>query len=338
MHASSCHVPIEAELSFLRQPGSYPEPTRRVQAVETHMSWVFLTDDFAYKLKKPVHFGPIDARLLSMRHFYCTEEVRLNRRLAAPVYLGAVPLVLGPDGHLAILGEGATVDWLVKMKRLAHEAMLDDAIAARRARPADMARMAVLLARFHECAWRPPLGADDFTGRIHRDIASHGEELLKRAYGMPAARVRSAVARQLDLLARFGPEIAARVRAGCVVEGHGDLRAEHVYVGEPPAFIDCIEFSRPLRTLDRLDEAGFLALECERLGAPELGEAFLDSYGREIGDDTRGALRHFYQSVRAATRATIAIRHLEEERFRYSRHWQQRALDYLALAERHLPG
>lgn len=337
MHASSCHVPFEAELSFLRQPGSYPEPTRRVHAVETHMSWVFLTDDFAYKVKKPVHFGPIDARLLSMRHFYCTEEVRLNRRLAPGVYLGAVPLVLGRERHLAIHGEGTTVDWLVKMHRLPHADMLDDAIAEGRARPEDMVRMATLLARFHADAWRPAVAAADFCDRFGREITRHGEELLKGAYGLPDELVHHVVARQLDVLARVRPLLAARVEAGCVVEGHGDLRAEHVYLGDPPAFIDCIEFSRALRTLDRLDEAGFLALECERLGAPALAAAFLDSYGGASGDDSGGVARHFYQSVRAATRATIAIRHLEEERFRYSRHWQQRALDYLALAERHLP-
>lgn len=337
MHASSRQVPLEAELSFLRQPGSYPEPTRRVQALETHMSWVFLTDDYAWKLKKPIRYGPIDARLLAMRHFYCAEEVRLNRRLAAQVYLGAVPLTLEPDGHLAILGLGTTVDWLVKMKKLPHEAMLDDAIGAGRARPQDMVRMAQLLARFHARAHRTPMAAADFVRRFEQDIGGHGEELASPAYGLPASRVAHVAGTQLALLERLRPQLERRVAAGCVVEGHGDLRAEHVYLGEPPAFIDCIEFSRSLRTLDRLDEAGFLALECERLGAPALAEAFLDAYGQAIGDDAQDTMRHFYQSVRACTRATIAIRHLQEERYRYSRQWQARALDYLALAEKHLP-
>ena len=95
--------------------------------------------------------------------------------------------------------------------------------------------------------------------------------------------------------------------------------------------------SRDLRTLDCLDEAGFLALECERLGAPELGAAFLDSYARHSGQETGCELRHFYQSVRAVTRATVAIRHLTEPRYRASHQWRERALDYLALARRHLP-
>lgn len=322
---------------FLNRPASYPEPTSSVVPVETHMSWVFLTDDYAYKLKKPIRYGPLDARLVEMRHFYCAEEVRLNRRLAADVYLGALPLTLGSDGSLGFAGNGVTVDWLVKMRRLPQELMLDDKIAGGRAGVPDMERVGALLADFHQRCRKATPRAQPFSRRIDEVIARHEQELLAPEYGLAPASVLPVSAAQRAALGRLAGVIDQRHGLGYVVEGHGDLRAEHVYLGEPAAIIDCIEFSRDLRTLDSLDEAGFLALECERLGAAGLGEAFLDSYARHSGQDTGTELRHFYQSVRAVTRATVAIRHLAEQRYRASQHWRARALDYLALARRHLP-
>ena len=123
----------------------------------------------------------------------------------------------------------------------------------------------------------------------------------------------------------------------CIVEGHGDLRPEHVCLHPRIAVIDCLEFSRELRIIDAVDEVGFLALECERLGAPELGRILLRAYIENTGDSPAVALLGFYQSFRAALRARIAIRHLNEEKFRYSAEWRRRALDYLDLAQRHLP-
>jgi aminoglycoside phosphotransferase family enzyme len=337
MSASTCHVPLDAELSFLSQPGSYPEPTRRVVPVETHMSWVFLTDDYAYKLKKPIRYGPIDARVTAMRHFYCVEEVRLNRRLADGIYLAALPLVLVHGGHLEFVGDGVTVDWLVKMRRLPHEQMLDDIIVRGCARPSDMETVAQLVAAFHRRCRKVLPRVQPFSERIADVIRRHERELLEPHYGLAPEIVYGLSGGQRKVLERLAPSIDQRHALGRVVEGHGDLRAEHVFLGEPTAVIDCIEFSRDLRTLDCLDEAGFLALECERLGAPALADAFLKSYGRYSGQETGCELRHFYQSVRAVTRATVAIRHLNDPRYRYSRHWRDRSLSYLALARRHLP-
>ena len=127
--------------------------------------------------------------------------------------------------------------------------------------------------------------------------------------------------------------IALRVyRAGRVVEGHGDLRPEHVWLGSPPAIIDCLEFSLALRTLDSADELGFLALECERLGAPELGAALLAQHRELSGDAPPPALVDLYQAMRACVRAGIALWHLKEARYQGSPVWRARATSYLSLA------
>jgi aminoglycoside phosphotransferase family enzyme len=132
------------------------------------------------------------------------------------------------------------------------------------------------------------------------------------------------------------PLLDERVRAGRVVEGHGDLRPEHVCLRDPVAVIDCLEFSRELRVIDCIDELGFLALECERLGAAATGSALLHRYSELSGDWPPAPLLHFYQSCRASTRALIAARHQLDEKFRHSPHWGRRAQQYLQLAEQHI--
>ena len=120
-------INLDARVAFLRQPSAYPEQCFRVEAIETHMSWVFLTEQHAWKLKKPVRYDYLDFSTMAARRYYCEEEVRLNRRLAANTYLGVMPLGIDAAGNLNI-GHGTPIDWLVKMRRLPMQHMLDYAI------------------------------------------------------------------------------------------------------------------------------------------------------------------------------------------------------------------
>jgi aminoglycoside phosphotransferase family enzyme len=328
-------VTLESKVAFLRQATSFPESAYRVEAIETHMSWVFLTDEFAYKLKKPVHQALFDFRTLDARRHYCQEEVRLNRRLAERIYLGIVALSINGTGHLQLDKGGTVVDWLVKMRRLPTQHMLDYAIRTGAACADDMRRVAARLAAFYRAC--PPGMADPAAYRdaLVLDKERNLHELGQPAYRLPAAQVRDLCRRQREVLDNRRDWFDDRVRAGRIVEGHGDLRPEHVCLAPEVAIIDCLEFSRALRTVDPADELGFLALECERLGAGELGISLLDSYSGVSGDRPSRALVHFYQSYRATLRARIAIKHLDEEKFRYSPEWRRRADDYLRLAKRH---
>ena len=268
MNPTLRRVTLADKVSALRDPASYPEATRGVATVETHMSWVFLTDAHAYKLKKPVRYDHQDFRTVSGRRFYCEEELRLNRRLAPSVYLDVLPLTECGDGRLRVGGEGTTVDWLVKMRRLPAEAMLDALLARGAATPAQLHSVALRLAAFHRDQPAAPLEPAGYRALLLRHIDEYERELREPAGALPQARVTALCARQRTLLGALAACLDARVAQGRIVEGHGDLRTEHVYLGEPPAIIDCLEFSGELRWLDGVDEVGFLALECERARAP----------------------------------------------------------------------
>ena len=338
-----CNIPLSSKLAVLQQATSYGDGSGPVQAIETHMSWVFLIGEYAWKLKKPVAFGPFDARALDARRHYCEEEVRLNRRLAPQVYLATVPLVLDAEGHLRIGERGGeqgvgseVVEWLVKMRRLRHEAMLDTALQSGAATLEDMHGLGRLLARFHAQCTRVALAPTEHPARLAASVAENRRELNRPCFGLPAQRIACLCDAQQSMLRGATTLLQERVRQGRVVDGHGDLRAEHVCLGNPPAIIDCIEFSPQLRAVDGLDEAGFLALECERFGRADLGSAFLSSYLAAAKDTPPSGLTDLYQSVRASVRSRITILHLAEERFRHSPLWRNRALDYLMLAEQHL--
>lgn len=334
-HPASEEIDTGAKLAFLRRPTSFPDPTRRVDTVETHMSWVFLTDDYAYKLKKPVRLAPFDARTLAARRRYCNDEVRLNRRLAPDVYLGVVALRVDAHGRLRLGGDGAVVDWLVQMRRLPARHMLDHALRAGTLHRDDLRRVAAHLAAFYLAAPRLTIDAGAYRAAFARDVDRNRRALVRPVYGLAPGPVRDLCAAQRALLAARPDWFDERVKSHRIVDGHGDLRPEHVCLAPRVAIIDCLEFARAPRIVDPADELGFLALECERLGSPAAALRLLRTYGELTGDRPRAGLVHFYQGFRAGLRARIAIRHLDEEQFRHAPEWRRRAEAYLGLAQRH---
>src|SRR5690606_31658978 len=170
-------ITLEEKVDFLKREESYPHPTGAVESIETHMSWVFLAGQYAYKLKKPVIYEFIDFSTPEKRLLDCREEVRLNRRLAAEVYLGVVPLTLDPEGSLSLVGEGKPVDWLVKMKRLPRWEMLDEAIRNRSWHPHDLNAVTELLIDFYAKAIPADITPFEYENRLESDLDSTFREL-----------------------------------------------------------------------------------------------------------------------------------------------------------------
>jgi aminoglycoside phosphotransferase family enzyme len=333
----SNQVAVEVKVAFLRRPDAYPEQPKRVETVETHMSWVFLADGYAYKLKKPVCYDFLDFSTLDARRRDSEEEVRLNRRLAPDVYLGTVPLTLDAQGQLRLGGDGEIVDWLVRMRRLPAERMLDHGIRRRTVTEADVARVAESLARFYLAAPPVELTPAAYRQRLVERVNDNLRELASPAFGLPQDVIRAVSSAQLALIEREPGLFDRRVEEKRIVEGHGDLRPEHVCL-EPPLFIDCLEFQRDYRILDAADEVAFLALECERLGGAWVGDVLFRTYGEIAGDHPPEKLLHFYRSYRACLRAKIAIWHLKDPGMPNPERWSRRAMEYLGLAEQYAQG
>lgn len=323
---------LAAKLAFLRDPRAYPKPTGRVEAIETHLSWVFLTDDRVYKLKKPVRHECGDLTTLEGRRHNCLEELRLNRRLAAPVYIDALPLVSRPDGKLHIGGEGIAVDWLVVMKRLPETTTLQRRIAEERVTATDIERIAILLARFYRAAAPVPVDPGAYWARLCARIERETQALTRPTLGLPAARIRSAADRARSFASNNRSLIEGRAEQSRVIEAHGDLRPEHIFLLPAPTIIDCLEFSAELRRLDPAEELAYLALECAHLGAHWIGEVLFAVYARETGDRVPDALVGFYRCGRALLRARLAIAHLDDPAVLDPDKWRRQAAGYLELA------
>jgi aminoglycoside phosphotransferase family enzyme len=322
-HSAANHGDLAARVAWLRSRLGTGD-----EAIETHFAWVFLVGDRAWKLRKPVCRDPMDYRGLESRRVGAGEEVRLNRRLAPGAYLGTRPLTWERGGHFAIDGRGEVVDWLVEMRRLDRGRMLDVLLAQGRVTAGDLHRIADVLADFYA---REPAAVSEgaaLAARLHTQILANHDVLGT----LDAAGADRLHAVQAAFLAAHPEWLAVRAAEGCVVEGHGDLRPEHIVLDDPPVVIDCLEFDRNLRVLDHAEELEFLALECARIGHAAAGEAIGRECRARLGDDAPEPLRRFYRSHRAATRAKLYVWRASEPDDGSTERWFAAAREYLELA------
>jgi len=328
---------------------------RCAEVIETHFAWIFLTDRYAYKLKKPVRRGRMDYTTIAARKRVCLDELTLNRRLAPAVYLDVVPIMHAPDGTLALgrsgkaLPRGSTglvrgtrrrvVDWVVKMRRLPAARMLDRAIAERTLRKEDVQALASLLTRFFDGAVRQRLGEPRYIERMLRRAEQNQRDLCAPDLGLDARRIAEILAMQMAFLEQRSVLVGAR--AAYLIDGHGDLRPEHIYLGtwpdSPPCVIDCLEFDSDLRWVDPAEEIAFLALECRKLGAGAVARALVAHYRASTLTPPDAALMDFYTSQSAMTRAKLAAWHVRDPELAADAElWRTRARSYLRIAARHM--
>ncbi|ALA18903.1 MULTISPECIES: hypothetical protein [unclassified Chelatococcus] len=322
-------VPLADKVRFLCQPECLALPACTVEAHETHMSWLFLTEQHVYKLKKPVRSAYLDFSTIDQRAAACRTELALNRRLAPDVYLEVLPLRRTPDG-LSFGAVGTIVDWLVLMRRLDERHTLETRAREQRLTRADAERLAARLATFYRRVRRLPVAPAVHLARWRRALLENEQLLRDPRFHLPEGAIARICRAQRAFLARR-PDIIGR-RARRIVEAHGDLRPEHIWLSDPVVVIDCLEFSAQLRALDPLDEIAFLHLECERLGVRWAGEALRRRLARPLGDRSGSGLFLFYRSHRALLRARLAIAHLLDADPRTPEKWPRLARTYIDLA------
>jgi aminoglycoside phosphotransferase family enzyme len=323
---------LDEKVRFLASPGALVSG-ECATARETHMSWVFLTEELVFKLKKPVTFPYLDFSTLEARERACREELRLNRTLAPDVYLRLARLARESDGALRIDGEGRTADWLVVMRRLPQELMLDARVKAGSLTHQEAERLGDVLARFYAAAPAAETSPDAYLARLRAQLALDRDVLCDARLPFDHARAASMLERIERTLVGLGAMLRTRVETRRLVEGHGDLRPEHICLGETIRIIDRLEFNRELRQVDPFDELAYLSLECAILGAPWIGPILIERARAKLAAPP-AELIFFYTGLRASLRARLSLAHLKDKSPREPQIWAPRAARYLAEAER----
>ncbi len=188
------------------------------------MSWVFLTERYVYKLKKPVCYEFLDFSTLAARDRDCQAELQLNRRLAPQVYLDVVPLIIDQSGQLQLGGDGEIIDWLVKMLRLPADGMLDMSIKQETVEEADLERVIQHLVHFYRTLTPVSLSATDYLFKLKSNLHTTLQELTLYANGLPGDSSGYLITELIAFLQTESDIFDSRIRQGKIVEGHGDLR------------------------------------------------------------------------------------------------------------------
>jgi len=278
-----------------------------VQLIETHVSWVLLTGEFAYKIKRPVQYSFVDQRSLERRRFLCLEEVRLNRRFAPELYLGVCPITAG-SGEARVEGSGSVIEHAVKMRQFSRDQELDRLLAAGGIGLAELESFGHELARIHDCLPIAPAAQHDAAGTAAAVVLDNLEECARAGKALGWTADPGTLRAPLEALLASSRQLRKqRLAETRVRECHGDLHARNIVrCGARLVAFDCLEFDPALRWIDVADEIAFLLADLRARQRPLHAQAFLGGYLTESGDYQTCILQSLFQAHRAVVRAKIS--------------------------------
>ena len=322
----------------LQNPALYDHPVQGFELIQTHISSVLLTGDYAYKLKKPLDLGFLDFSTLEKRRHFCHEELRLNRRLAPQIYLEVLPITGTPE-HPRLKGPGEPFEYAVKMRQFPQSAQLDRVLARGGLTAAHIDQLARTLAEFH--ARVAVAGADTPYGTPAAAYFPMGQNfdqirpLVSAGFHPQLARLQAWSERARDRLQQL---LAARKCDGFVRECHGDVHlANLALLDDKVVLFDCLEFNDNLRWIDVMNEVAFTVMDLDDRGQQTLARRFLNAYLEHAGDYAGLALLRFYQVYRALVRAKVSVIRLNQPGLSRAEREQieSKYRDYADLAERY---
>lgn len=296
---------------------AYPDVPSDVELIETHISWVLLTENFAFKIKKPIQYSFLSFTTLEKRKFYCEKEVRLNRRLTEDVYLSVVP-IFKDNSHWTIDGKaGKIVDYAVKMKKLDNERRMDVLLQKGAVTKKHMEQLADKLAGFH--AFTDSIEGELLVYNLWLDFADllKVKNFLSEKLGEAAGqKVEEIVRFAKSFLNRYEKRILERHQQGFTIDGHGDLHSRNIFLLEEPVIFDCIEFNDHFRQVDVLNELAFFCMDLDYYKQAELQMHFLKQYQIKypcIFKQEDHLLFQYYKLYRANVRTKVnALKAMQE--------------------------
>jgi uncharacterized protein len=297
----------------LLDPAIYPHPCPEITLCETHLSWVILTGNFAYKVKKPVRFDFADFSSLELRRNYCNEELRLNCRLAPDLYLNVVPITATGNG-IAIGGTGTVIDYAVRMRQFPASRLLSELVATQPIPPGMIDNLADRLAVFHMHADVAEVDSGYGTGQGIVEAVQDNFATLRKILHEPWRSMCHAIETAVESHSRgLTSTFASRKRNGMVRECHGDLHLGNMFLdGDHVTVFDGIEFNDQFRWIDVISEIAFTVMDFDDRGQKELGWRFLNRWLERTGDYRGVAVLPYYICYRAMVRAkTSSLRAAE---------------------------
>ena len=291
----------------MMNPAFYPHAVRRVERRDTHISAVFLTGQWAYKLKKPVDFGFLDFTTRSARSRFCRREVQLNRRLSRNIYIGVNEIFRDDWGRWSMDGKGRAEDYIVQMRQLPDEACLTELLKNKKIQRSHMIQLSAKLADFYNQSESNPairrFGRKDVISFNMEENFRQLEPFQRnfpedRKWGFICQVCRSFLKNRYELLQH-------RLKTDRVRDGHGDLRTDHIYFTDDLQIIDCVEFNDRFRYCDVASELAFLAMDLDRYQQAGLSQHLVDTYAAVSHDEGLLSLLNFYKCYRAYVRGKV---------------------------------
>ena len=323
-------------IQALQNPAIYNHSVSHFQVIETHISWVLLTGDYAYKIKKPVDLGFLNFSSLAKRHHYCLQELALNRRLAPQIYLDVI--AIGGKPESPVLGTEPIIEYAVKMRQFSQSSRLDSLLASHKLKAEHIDRLADNIAAFHE---QTEIADKDSDHGNPASVLEPVEENFQQIFTLLSGdgdikRLETLKNWSLGQYAQLLPHIKQRKTNGFVRHCHGDLHLANIaLIDEKIVIFDCIEFNESLRWIDVISEIAFTTMDLIDRGHTDYAARMLDRYLQRSGDYAGLNLFQFYQAYRALVRAKVAI--IRAHQPMLSKHEKQLALnqyqEYITLAE-----
>jgi aminoglycoside phosphotransferase family enzyme len=290
----------------LLNPEAYPQKPQRIELVQTQMSFIFLTGEYVYKIKKPVNLGYLDYTTLEKRHFFCHQELELNRRLCPGAYLAVVPIV-EEKGGLRIEGRGKAIEYAVKMKQLPQDRMMDVLLPRGRVTPEMVARVAEKLMVFHlKAETNQKIAAFGRLDVVRQNTDENFTQTEKHIGGSITAQEYQHIKNYTDNFIDSNAGLFdKRVREEKIRDCHGDLHAAHVCLTGDICIYDCIEFNDRFRYSDVASEIAFLAMDLDRYQQAGLSRHLVNTYVGLSHDEELLKLLNFYKCYRAYVRGKV---------------------------------
>jgi len=298
----------------MMKPETYDEQVDCIRLMQTHISWVFLTGEYAYKIKKPVDFGFLDFTTLKKRRHFCEQEVLLNRRFSNDMYLG-VFAITEDKGRLRINGRGETVEYCVKMCEMPQEALLSNRLREGKVDKAMVGEIARVIAEFHSKAQTG--GEIDKGGSVETITFNWDEnfEQTREFIGVTLSRETfDSIRDKVSLyLSRNEPLLGRRIHEGRIRDCHGDLQSNNIFITDRIFVFDCIEFNTRFRYSDVAADIAFLVMDLDYHKRQDLSAHFVDRYIACSSDNEMPELLPFYECYRAYVRGKVTSFRLNEK-------------------------